>query len=100
VLLELYQCKSRLAPYDRCVGWAAAPLVTAGFEIAGGKFKAAMLRGEVLSFRGNVWFCDGCQWELSKTFVGQSCQWELSKTFVGQSCQWELSKTFVGQSCQ
>ncbi|KAJ1468393.1 hypothetical protein T484DRAFT_1920404, partial [Baffinella frigidus] len=47
ILLEVYQCKGRLCPYDKCVGWTAFPLVTAAFSVAAGKMKAPMLRGQV-----------------------------------------------------
>ena len=46
LLLEIYQCKSRLTPFDRCVGWAVFPLVAANFELVSGKFKAPVIRGE------------------------------------------------------
>ena len=46
LLLEIYQCKSRLTPVDKCVGWAVFPLVTANFELVSGKFKAPVIRGE------------------------------------------------------
>ena len=46
LLLEIYECKSRLTPVDRCVGWAVFPLVSADFELISGKFKAPVMRGE------------------------------------------------------
>lgn len=45
VLFELYQCKSRLHPVDRAVGWGVFPLVSCAFQLASGKFKAPLLRG-------------------------------------------------------
>ncbi len=45
LLFELYQCKSRLHPVDRPVGWGVFPLVTAASSLVSGKFKAPLLRG-------------------------------------------------------